>query len=74
MLFSVAKKQVEFFSEGVEGTLMQTLTNQSESCCKVHGVYWAAKLYQVGQPMCLLPGAPLKILGRENLCLLVQPL
>lgn len=74
MLFSVAKKQVEFFSEGVEGTLTQTLTNQSESRCKVHGVYWSAKLYQVGRPMCLLPGTPLKILGRENLCLLVQPL
>jgi membrane protein implicated in regulation of membrane protease activity len=59
--------------EGHEGELVDWLTNQGQSRCKVQGVYWPARLYQANEPVCLPPGTPIKVLGRHQLCLLVQP-
>jgi membrane protein implicated in regulation of membrane protease activity len=61
------------FPEGHEGELVERLTSQEKGRCKVQGVYWPAKLYQVQASVCLLPGTPIRVLGRQNLCLLVQP-
>ncbi len=74
MIPCVVRKSIEIFPEWIEGQLTQALTNQEKGCCKVHGVYWQAKLYRINRPLCILPDAPIKILGREELCLLVQPL
>lgn len=74
MIPFLTHKTVEFFPEILEGRLTQPLTNSGKSRCQMQGVSWQAKLYQFNRPLYLLPGATVKILGRENLCLLVQPI
>ena len=65
---------LSLFPEGHEGELIERLTNQGQSRCKVQGVYWPAKLLPTDTPVCLLPGTPIRVVGRQHLCLLVQPL
>ena len=74
MISFIARTSIEFYPEGIEGKLTQPLTSRGTGRCKVHGVYWQAKLYGMNHPLSLPSGTPIQVLGRENICLLVRPL
>jgi hypothetical protein len=73
MSLTFAPETIELFPQAAIGEVEQTITQHQRGRVKFMATTWFARFYH---PNCaeVLPGMPVKVIGREGLTLLVVPM
>ncbi|MEM8603708.1 MAG: NfeD family protein [Cyanobacteria bacterium P01_H01_bin.121] len=64
---------IEMFAEPGTGTVDEIITPTIDGRVKYHASYWPARLHRPQGHWVLAPGTQVKVLGRDNITLLVSP-
>jgi membrane protein implicated in regulation of membrane protease activity len=72
-LFQERKETRQLFSEPLDGIADETITPKVPGRAFFEGTYWPAQLYDTNSQVILFPGQPLKVIGMNNITLLVMP-
>lgn len=65
--------EVKIFSEVGTGIVEETITPKYPGRVKYRATYWPAQFYNQQEQMTLLPDAPVTVVGRQGITLLVVP-
>lgn len=65
--------EIKIFSELGSGTVETTIAPEQPGRVKYKASYWPARFYHQQEQTTLLPNAPVCVVGREGITLLVVP-
>jgi len=71
MSLTFAPETIEFFPQSAIGEVEQTITLHQRGRVRFMATTWFARFYQPNAQREVLPGTPVKVIGREGLTLLV---
>lgn len=72
-LFQESKETRQLFPEPLDGVADETITPKVSGRAFFQATYWPAQLYDTKSRVILFPGQPLKVIGMNNITLLVMP-
>ncbi len=71
MSLTVAPETIEFFPQAAIGRVERPITQHQRGRVRFMATTWFAQFYQPSAQKEVLPGTPVKVIGREGLTLLV---
>jgi len=71
MSLTVAPETIEFFAQAGVGRVEQPMTQHQRGRVRFMATTWFARFYQPNAQKEVLPGTPVRVIGREGLTLLV---